>query len=557
MPFKYPDNLPDDRAELQALRAEAVKAFNEIYDAEGTPTADEFEQLQYITDGLDGVDAALAEYTAADDRAAEVASMAERMGAYSTEDGDGDGEGDDGTEAEAKRKAKAKAEADPEDGGDDDGEQDDDGEDNGVQADARRRTDFSRAAGGQRRDLPPAEGGFRLTTSAQNFETGPVDTLRVAREFGHLATGRAARVVGQNGRSETTLAYVERQLDEFTIKDEAHALSVLDAATDESRLSGGSLTAAGGWVSPSETMYEFLPTLAASDLLSLPEVGVARGGIKFPKEPDFSAMYAAVGFHQTEAQAQAGTEKPCYEIPGADFEEVRLDVVGICLTAGILQDKAWPELTAKYVAEALRAHQHKVSARRIGKLVEGSADVGTLTGPIFGAVGAVLSALELQVTDMRTRHRIPRTQSVEGVAPVWLLGVLRADLAHRQGVLPEQVTDAQIVAHFANLGANVQFVVDWQTDVIGTDTPATAWPTEVQVILYPAGTWWSAVEPVVNIGVTHDSTMLRQNKQVQLFTEDGVAVGKRGPESRLVTIPVNPNGEVGPRHGVAATPDTE
>ena len=62
-----------------------------------------------------------------------------------------------------------------------------------------------------------------------------------------------------------------------------------------------------------------------------------------------------------------------------------------------------------------------------------------------------------------------------------------------------------------------------------------------------AGTWWSAVEPVINLGITYDATMLKTNRRILMFTEDGVAIGKRGPESRLVTIPVKVDGMVGLR----------
>lgn len=548
MSFQFPETMPETAAELAKLRADALDAFNEVYGDGAAPSAEDVAEMERIADGIDTIDAAAAELAAADDRQGNAAALAARLFAKSDED-DEDGEQHDDGEAEGKSKA------DDDDGDEGEGEAEGEGEGKAAEhAATGSRTDFSAAARrGTRRELPEVERGFRLTTSAQNFETGVVDTLRVAQEFGHLAQGRAARVVGQNGRSQTTLAYVDRNVpSEFTIGSEAEAIEVLDRATNESRLPGNSLVAAGGWCAPSETMYSFLPTLQATDLLSLPEITVRRGGIKFPVEPDFATLYDAIGFRQTETQAQAGTEKPCYEIPCADFEEVRLDAQGVCITSGILQDKAWPELTAKYVAEALRAHQHKVSAYRIGEIVAGSTDVGTLTGTQFGAIGAVLNAVELQVQDMRVKHRLPSTQNLEGIAPIWMLAVLRADLAYRQGVLPERVTDADLRAHFAERGANIQFVVDWQNDVIGGATPATAWPETVQLILYPSGTWWSATEPVVNLGIIHDSTLLRQNKQVQMFTEDGVAVGKRGPESRLVTIPVDPNGTVGARYAEAA-----
>ncbi|MFC3848876.1 major capsid protein [Corynebacterium hansenii] len=546
MGFKLPENLPTDADGLAQLRAQAVDVFNEIYgDGTGAPTQDEFAEMKAITEAIASIDGAAAELSAADERATAAAEMAATVApAPAAEETDED----EGTAPEDT--------AEPaDDGNDDDGEEakaDEKADDRQPVTASGRRTRFADAANGETPKVPAPERGFRLTTSAQNFETGIVDSMRVAKEFGNLATGRAARVIGSNGRSETTLAYVDRDIPaEFMIGDEADAIEVFDRATDESRLPGGSLVAAGSWCAPSETMYDFLPTLPVSGLLSLPEVGVKRGGIKLPKEPDYSALYAAIGFEQTEAQAQAGTEKTCYEIPCGEFEESRLDAVGVCITNGILQDKAWPELTKKYIEEALRLHQHKINARTIGKIVAASTDVSGFTG-VFGAAGAVLSTLELQVADMRARHRLGRTQSLEGMAPEWLLGLLRSDLAYRDEVLPERVTDQHIIDHFRDRGANLQFVADWQNDVIGAKTPAKAWPAEVKVALWRAGAWAKALEPVVNIGVTHDSTLLKTNKQIQLFTEDGLAVINRDMESRVVTIPVKVDGMVGLRGPVAA-----
>lgn len=538
MGFTLPDTLPTDADGLAQLRAKAVDAFNEIYgDGTGAPTPEEFAEMKAITDAIKTIDDAAGEMAASAERTAAAAEMFAGLTP---------GANDDEEEAEEARAEESEEEGTAPTGD----EEEDDGEEEAVTASVRTR--FSAAATGKTPPVPAPERGFRLTTSAQNFETGIVDSLTVAKEFGNLATGRAARVIGANGRSETTLAYVERDIPaEFMIGDEADAIDVFDRAGDESRLPGGSLVAAGGWCAPSETMYDFLPTLPVSGLLSLPEIGVKRGGIKLPKEPDFSAMYAAIGFEQTEAQAQANTEKTCYEIPCGEFEETRLDAVGICLTSGILQDKAWPELTKKYVEEALRLHQHKLNARTIGKIVAGSTDVTGFTGT-FGTAGALLNTVELQVADMRARHRLGRNQSLEGMAPEWMLAILRADLAYRDEVLPELVTDDHILAHFRTRGVNLQFVADWQNEVIGAEAPAVAWPTTVKVALWRAGAWVKALEPVVNIGVTHDSTLLKTNKQIQLFTEDGVAVINRDLDSRLLTIPVKVDGMVGLRGPVAA-----
>ncbi len=83
---------------------------------------------------------------------------------------------------------------------------------------------------------------------------------------------------------------------------------VMTFAASEHRLPGGSLVAAGGWCAPSETLYDLCPGGSMDGLLSIPEVAVSRGGIKYTKGPDFSALYSA-SFCQTEAQAIAGTTR--------------------------------------------------------------------------------------------------------------------------------------------------------------------------------------------------------------------------------------------------------
>ena len=83
---------------------------------------------------------------------------------------------------------------------------------------------------------------------------------------------------------------------------------------------------------------------------------------------------------------------------------------------------------------------------------------------------------------------------------------------------------------------------------------STAWPKTVDIVLYPAGTWVSAVEPVINLGITYDHALLKTNKRVELFTEDGVLVGKRGFESRVVSVPVSVEGLVGARRAQAGAP---
>lgn len=541
--FNLPENLPATTGELTELRTAIVEEFNTVYGDGANVTQDKLTQLQELSNHLETVDAAIA-----DAKATTAANeLAEKFQAEPTEEP----EAQDTTNDEPTDTTEDAAEetTEPETEKAEDTTDKEEEEDTAVTASAKTR--FANAASGTTPETPTREAGFRLTTSAQNYETGVVDVTRVATEFANLANGHSARVVsGANGAASTTFAYLDRDMPaEYTIDDAndvGRAEAVMAFAADETNLNGGSLTAAGGWCAPSETIYDFLPTLQASDLLSLPEVTATRGGLKFPKEPSFADIYKNFpGFQQTEAQAQANTEKTCVEIPCDEFEELRMDVIGQCITSGILQSKAWPEQTAKYINEVMRAHQHRLSAYKINKITAGSTAV-SVTG-VFAGSGAILNGIALQAADIRTKHRIPRAQSVEGFAPAWSIELMRADMAFQQGVEVKDVSDEQILEWFRKRGINLQFVVDWQTDVIGGESPATAWPTEVKVALYPAGTWVSAVEPVINLGINYDHGLLKTNKRVELFTEDGILVGKRGFESRLVTIPVKVDGMVGLR----------
>src|SRR5690625_3540385 len=573
MAFTLPETLPDDLPALQELREAAIEALEEVGPTDGeAPSPEVLEEMRRLDEALTELDNAIAEVAAAEaERQEEAAAIRQRAFGTSDDDEDDadDDEGDDGDDAgdsdefsgEAADDSDDSEASDSSDEAGADEPDDDESKDKAVTAGARRRTRFSGAAraAGRGPDVPKNKGpefGYRLNGAARNYQGGYVDTLQLAKAMGDMATGRAPRRTissdGQGGSYVTAqFGHLDRPIPaDRMVSDEVSAEEVLTAATNERDLPGGSLVAAGGWCAPSETVYDFLGTENASDLLSLPEVGAARGGIRFPVEPDFSVIYDDFpGFHLTEAQTQAGEEKTSTEIPCSDFTELRLDVIGLSITNGILADKAWPEQTRKYIDEAMKAHQHRLSRHRIDAIVDGSTEVSIPAASVFGAAGAVLSSIELAVEGIRVRHRSPSGVTIEGAAPVWARGLIRADLAYRQGVLPAQVSDAQITAHFAERGVSLQFVVDWQDDVIGGASPATVWPSEIKVALWQAGTWYSVLAPVINLGLTYDAAMVKQNRRVELFTEDGIAVGKRREDSRVYRSPVAVDGAVGARAG--------
>lgn len=331
--------------------------------------------------------------------------------------------------------------------------------------------------------------------------------------------------------------------------DPMHVDEVLRRAMDEHRLPGGSLVAAGGWCAPSEIIYDLCELESRDGLFSIPEIGITRGGIQWTLGPDFSDIYNNTGFCYTEQDAidgdwdgSGGGAKPCYEVECPDFQEARLGLCGLCISAGLLQQRGYPEVIARTVRGALIAHDHKMSAQIINAIVAKSTPV-TMTAGTAGTTAPLLTSIELQVEHYRYTNRMSRSTTLEAVFPYWIRGAVRSDLALRLGVDSFlAVTDAQVDSWFRSRGINPQYVYDWQ-DLNSVAAGAfVQWPATVKFLLYAAGTWVKGGSDVITLDTIYDSVLLGQNQFTALFTEEGWLVAQLCGDSRVVTVPVCADG---------------
>jgi hypothetical protein len=387
-----------------------------------------------------------------------------------------------------------------------------------------------------------------------------------------LGGGRFA--IGGRTLTRHGVAQFQREFPEaLRITDTKDALKVLDYATSESRLEGGSLisamtaavgrgvslTAAVGWCAPSETIYDLCELETLDGMLDIAEVQATRGGFFVPEDggPNFSVIYDSIGDEGdvilTEYDVENGVEKVCVEIPCPDFVEVRLDVAYVCITGSLLQRRGYPEAVTRFSRGAMVALAHKVNESVIDRIVAGSGAPITIAQDASGddAVSALLSAVELAIEDMKYRNRMARSATLEVVLPAWVLAPMRAALARRTGVAAFNVTDAELLAAFTTRGAVPRFVYDWQDAYSGlsggpgAQTAITAWPTTVQFLVYPAGTWVKPVRDVVNLDTVYDNALLTQNQYTALFLEDGFNVLKMCADSRLYSVTIDVSGVVG------------
>ena len=588
--LEIPENLSDlSAADLGDLRSKAVDAFQTLY-AGGEFTDEDLATLGTLTEGIEALSAEIsARETAAAERAAKAAEMAAKVGADKPAPADED-EDEDDTPAEEKAEAEADiAEAEAEKKAAEEGEKkakaaaaDVEPE---AQADAEPKAVTAAAAprgpiklSGIRRHVHTPAPAITEETSVEDtakarltvadvpgfaadsdasFEDLAVALDRRLQGFNSGAYAAAARA-GRAMSERHGLAVVRKHFDErATVSSPESADAAMAFAVNEKNLPGGSLVAAGGWCAPSETVYDLLEDESRDGLISLPEINVTRGGIKFTKGPKFADLYAAPSFNFTEEEAKAGKyaptsatdptnkvgAKPVYNVPCTEFEEVRLSAAGLHVQANLLQQRGYPELVARTLRGALVAHEHKMSERIIASMERQSTAVSMDSGQI-GAAAPILTAIELQVEHYRYAQRLSRSTTLEAVFPYWVHGAIRTDLSRREGVDLIDINDARIDAWFRSRGVNPQFVYDWQA-LTGDASAFKAWGASLKFLLYSAGTFVKGSQDVITLDTVYDSVLLGQNDYTALFTEEGYLVAKRGHDARVVTVPLNPNGGTG------------
>uniref|UniRef100_A0AAU7J7Z8 Major head protein n=2 Tax=unclassified bacterial viruses TaxID=12333 RepID=A0AAU7J7Z8_9VIRU len=553
--------------EIADLSTRASEAFDAIYgDGEADLSDEDYATAASLTDAIEAL---AQESTRREEAAAQRRADAEALrGRVTAASGDTQTDGDDNADDE-----------NTDDENPDDENANDNEDDNAaevVTASGGRRSlsiNLSTANRRARRSQPKRKQEEAHTPSMRDYAFAATSDLGVAMDQGitHTEAGamlgkrlatfakssyEAAARRGQHMREQHPLMVLRRQIPADLIVASAssveEASNAIKRAVDQSRLPGGALTAAG-WCAPSEPMYDICTTASRDGLLSIPEVGISRGGILVPRTPSFAEFYDEIGFHFTEDDAIAGNyapgaepgdpnvegPKPCYEMPCPTWDEHRLEGDGVCLTADLIRQRGYPEGLAWATENALIAHDHKISAGRIRKIVEGST-ARTMTTGTVGTAAPLLAAIEVRAEAIRYNGRLSRNTLLEGLFPYWVRGAIRQDLSVRLGVDLLEVDNARIDRWFTQRGIVPQYVYDWQM----LPQNAITWPTTVSFVMYEAGAWIGGVDDIVTLNSVYDSVQLGNNKYTALFTEEAWLVAARCGESEVITVPINSNGGV-------------
>jgi hypothetical protein len=574
--FHLPEDLTglsDD--ELAALHEQAVNAFDEIYAAENGPQAADVAAATELADGIERLTSEQTRRTTEAETAAQtLADLRNRVHGADDGDGeDGDGEDPEGGVADGSQPAA---------------------QDPALVADARP-TGGARTGPRELGGLNPRRGNLNASLrAAQTAAPNP----RVPRPVTDMVITAASATAGAPiGHTFTDLDAVSQFMHQHarslsvtngnpsytpfvTVRDRhtrvigentdpSAAQAILDEIT-----SPEVLVAAGGWCSPSVPRYDFfnIACQQRTGLVDVPTIGIDRGGMRWPVSPSLADVFtnpgalapfgaafsnASVPWLWTETDdvaAVTGTgTKPCIRVPCASFSEARLECYGFCVTAGNLADSAWPEATRNFLQLVMAAQIRVENLRYLTQMATLSTLSTAASG--MGAAGAgvtapVLGALELHAIDTRGKYGMCDDDVLEAVFPAWIKGAVRSDLAKRTGVSDLlNVTDQMIADWFDSRGVRAQFVGEYQQRTAGypgyASSAITGWPTAVEFMLYPAGTFVRGDGMTLDLGVVRDSTLNAKNDHTAAWTEECHLIAMVGHQSRRVIVNICPDGTTG------------
>ncbi|MEW2633346.1 major capsid protein [Streptomyces sp. NPDC048389] len=542
-PFELPEDITAlNDEELNELLEGAVAAF----DARSTSsvvTPKDLEQLRTLAAGVEAIRTEQqARHEAATQAAAEIDALAAQV-----RGGDPDPE----PAAEPETPAEPVAATDPAP------EVEPEPQTTTASLVTRPALDLSGVRRRQPRVLPPPPAPTTHITAAVDV---PGYTPGAALNFDDVVRGinsRATALKTAGGGVGQVISYRHPYPQETIVTDSSSApegTTVAMTASAQNRLPKGDLVASGGWCAPSETLYELTDSSCPDMLWDAPEIQLARGGLRYYKP--LSLDVSSMTWVHTEADDIAGNTKPCFRIPCPDPVEVRCDAVGVCLEAGILTARHFPELIGWYLRNAMVAHEIRIRQVLFQQALAAATPV---TVPAtMGALSAVYAAIALQAADMIERHSLCETTALEVVLPWWSRNLFLADLARRNGVSVDEVTTAQIQALFTPLGVRIQWARGLSPAVptdIGAPSPALDWPSTLKFLIYPAGSLVIGRGEEVNLGVIHDSSKFVTNDYTALFAEECIALVDRSVDTRVVTVPVCPSGETGAQTAILCLAD--
>lgn len=315
------------------------------------------------------------------------------------------------------------------------------------------------------------------------------------------------------------------------------------------------ITAAGGICAPPVVRYDLpnlLGTTARPVRDALTRFGADRGSVTALSPIVLDDVSAGVStWTNTTDTTPGGSTKPCVSMTCPSPTTVVVDAIVQCLQVGNFRARFFAEQIREWLDHLDVWHSRYAERALINTI--GAASKHIVTGQLLGTTKDILTVLDREVSNWRSRYRLPDTFRFRWMAPRWLRDQMRADLVRElpNGTTDERfaVADSSIERWISSRGINVTWMLDGETGQEfstqgGTTTGGVAlnpFKTTVVHYLFPEGSWLFLDAAGFDFGIVRDSTLNAVNNY-RIMSETFEAAMFFGVESHRIASTVCPDG---------------
>jgi hypothetical protein len=210
-----------------------------------------------------------------------------------------------------------------------------------------------------------------------------------------------------------------------------------------------------------------------------------------------------------------------------------------------IASRTFPEWDAAFTDLSMTWQARFAERRLLAAIKSGSINTAVETTHV-SATRDLLNLLNRSASNERIHHRLPANYPFRVILPEQLRDIMREDISKSfpGGSYVENLNlaDATIASFFATRNLNPT----WSPDLIDVSEQTAgvgvyAWPTEVEVAMYPEGTWLHLDDGTIDLGVVRDTATAAANT-FQTFAETFEGAHKLGVFSLWHTVTVCPSG---------------
>jgi hypothetical protein len=321
------------------------------------------------------------------------------------------------------------------------------------------------------------------------------------------------------------------------------------SAEENTRLIDGltsqrALTAAGGICEPlpADFTHPICGDRGRPIRDALPAFRADRGGARFAPSATVADLEGAITVWTSDTDETPGSEtKACPRVDCEPEESATVDAIVACLTVGNFQARFNPEFWRSRLDLLMVAHDRIAEQTLYATMVAAATTTLVPVGAGTGTVTDLLRVIDLQVSGLRSRHRLAGTQ-IRTVLPAWVYAPMRDHLAAQAPAGSAdllEIGDARINQFFTSRGVIPVFSPDIELiGAQGAGQALTAYNTPFNVLTFPEGTYLFLDGGTLDLGTNITDSSLNAVNDRQAFVETFEQVAFRGCEALVTPVAI-------------------